>query len=163
RAGDYFTLSIQGKTGTREARVTIGKDETLRSLALKINNGLLFDGKAKTLGVKGGQGLSIAVNEGVKVQLIAGPKDFDALAGLWLSPQTLGNDGKTTAGKAAAAAGPQTVGLGLDAKLSLLNESDARHSQTLLLAAQSLIKQAYTTLNAPPGSAASTQPAGATP
>src|SRR5262249_54200474 len=33
RAGDYFTLKIQDKTGTRESKVTIAKGETLRSLA----------------------------------------------------------------------------------------------------------------------------------
>jgi hypothetical protein len=147
RAGDYFTLKIDDKTGTRKTKITLAKGETLRSLALKINSALLFDGKATALGVKGGQGLKIAVNEGVKVQFIAGSKDFDALAGLGLKPQTLVNDGKTA--KDGTTSGPQIIGLGIDGGLSLLSKNDASHAHTVLLAAESLIKQAYTKLNSP--------------
>jgi len=160
RAGDYFTVKIEGRSGTREKKITLTKGETLRSLALKINNALLFDGKAKTLGVKGGQGLKIAVNEGVKVQFIAGSKDFDALAGLGLKPQIIVNDGKDT--KEGAATGPQTIGLGIDGLLNLLTKNDASHARTVLLGAQSQIKQLYSQLNSPAGSAA-TQAVGPAP
>ncbi len=157
KAGDYFTLKIDGKTGTRTAKITIEKDETLRSLALKINGALLFDGKATALGVKGGQGLKIAVNPGVQVSLVAGSKDLDALAGLGLKPQTLINDSTTDTSAnsdvKSATTGPKIVGLGIDGGLDLLNKTDASHAHVVLQAAMSLIKQAYSTLNAPPKSA----------
>jgi hypothetical protein len=122
RVGDYFTVNVQGTAGTRNVQITISPGETMRSLAIKINGALLFDGKATALPVQGGQALKIAVNQGVKVQLIAGPKDFDALAGLGLKPSLLTNvkvaaaaanatkitDNAATNATAAAAAPPIT-------------------------------------------------------
>jgi hypothetical protein len=149
RAGDYFTLQIEDKTGTRNVKITIAKGETMRSLALKINGALLFDGKATALPVKGGQALKIAVSEGVKVKLVAGAKDFDALAGLGLKPQLLTNDGKS--GTAASTnSGPQTIGLGIDGGINLLDKQAAAHAHVVILGAMAQIKLAYNTLNAPP-------------
>ncbi len=82
RAGDYFTVKIAGKTGTREAKITIAEGETLRSLAVKINGALLFDGKATALPIKGGQGLKISVNAGVQVELVPGEKGFRCARGI---------------------------------------------------------------------------------
>ena len=179
RAGDYFTLAIKDATGTRSAKITLGKGETLRSLAVKINGALLFDGKATALGVKGGQGLKIAVNQGVQVQLVAGPKDFDALAGLGLKPQLLINDsaankpaGSSTNSSTTTAAdnadkstpaadtGPQIVGLGINGGLDLSSKQTAAHAHVALQGALSLIKQAYSKLNNPqsPAATAATGP-----
>jgi hypothetical protein len=147
--GDYFTLKIEGRSATRETKITIAKGETLRSLALKINNALLFDGKASAMPVKGGQALKIAVNDGVKVELVAGPKDFDALAGLGITPQTLVGD-ETKDDDAAKDDEPafQTIGLNLDdPKLGLLTKSDAAHTHVVMMAAMALIKQAYNKIN----------------
>jgi len=163
RAGDYFTVKITGKTGTREAKITIAAGETLRSLALKINGALLFDGKATALPIKGGQGLKISVNEGVQVELVAGDKDFDALAGLGIKPQTLVHDpadAKDTTDKTDSntkTVAHQTIGLGIDAKLDLLNKTTAAHAHVVLQAAMALVKQAYGKLNAPPATAATPQ------
>ncbi len=147
RAGDTFTLKVESKTGTRETKITIAKGETLRSLAVKINGALLFDGKATALPIKGGQGLKLAINEGVQVQLIAGPKDFDALAGLGMKPQTLVHDASAEKDKSSSV----TIGLGIDGKLDLLSKATAAHVHVVLQGAMALIKQAYGTLNAPPG------------
>jgi hypothetical protein len=163
RPGDYFSLQITDKSGTHTAKITIGNGETMRSLAIKINGALLFNGKAQAYPIKGGQGLKISVNPGVQVQLLAGPKDFDALAGLGLKPQLLVNDvstnppakgsstsaasGNTTASNATAATGPQTIGLGLNVGLDVLNKTTAAHAHVVISAAQSLIKQAYNKLN----------------
>ena len=164
RAGDYFTLKIEGKTGERSAKIAIAKGETLRSLALKINGALLFSGKATALPVKGGQGLKIAVNEGVRVQLIAGPKDFDALAGLGLKPQLLSNDStENSSGNPAEDLGPEVVGLGIDGKLDLLSKSTAAHAHVALLGAMALVKQAYGNLNGTGQANSTTQLAGAAP
>ena len=153
RAGDYFTLKIEDHTGTRTAKITLAKGETLRTLAIKINGALLFAGKARALPTTGGQRLKIEVEEGVKVELIAGAKDFDALAGLGLQPQILVNDSKDSN---EAKAGPPVVGLGIAAKLDLLSDANARHANVVLMAAMALIKQAYSELNTPPGQSAAT-------
>ena len=127
RAGDYFTLKIEGRSSTRETKITIANGETLRSLALKINGALLFDGKATAMPVKGGQALKLAVNDGVKVELVAGPKDFDALAGLGISPQTLVGDQKKDDNSSKDDEPPfETIGLDLDGKLSLSDEERCR-------------------------------------
>jgi hypothetical protein len=167
QAGDYFTLNIQGISNTRSVKITLSKGETFRSLAVKINGALLFDGKAMALPVKGGQALKIAVNQGVRVQLVPGPKDFDALAGLGLAPRLLTNDktdapvdktkvvdnAAVNAAKAAAAANPtvtaQTIGLGIDGGLDLLSKQTAGHADVALQGAMALIKQAYGNLNTP--------------
>jgi hypothetical protein len=172
RAGDYFTLQIKDGTQTRSAKVTIAKGETLRSLAIKINSALQSAGKATAQAVSGGQGLKIAVNPGVQVQLVSGPKDFDALAGLGLKPQLLINTpgGDATTGTPAAkvtdnaavkpstassgaAADSQIVGLGINGGLDLLSKETAAHANVALQGALSLIKQAYSKLNNPQSTA----------
>ncbi len=164
RAGDYFTLRIEGQSSTREMKITIRSGETLRSLALKINGALLFDGKATAMPVKGGQALKLAVNDGVKVELVAGPKDFDALAGLGISPQTLVGDEKKDDDSPKDDEPPfETIGLGLDGKLSLLTKSDAAHAHVVMSAAMSLIKQVYGKINTLPGQTANATPSGPVP
>ena len=148
RAGDYFTLAIKDKNGSRNVKVTIAKGDTLRSLAIKINSALQSAGKAKAQSVSGGQGLKISVNEGVQVQLVAGPKDFDALAGLGLKPQLLTNTAKDTADKSADASA-QIIGLGINGGLDLLNKAAAQHTHVALQGAMALVKQAYNNLNNP--------------
>jgi hypothetical protein len=146
RAGDYFMLRIEGRSGTRQAKITIAKGETLRSLALKINTALLFDGKAQAYPVKGGQALKIEANEGIKIELSAGPGDFDALAGLGLKPQTL--VGSEPADSTASKEPPlEIIGLGVDGQLDLLTKSRAAHAHTQMMAAMALIKQAYNNIN----------------
>jgi hypothetical protein len=181
RAGDYFTLQITDKTGTHSSKITIGNGETMRSLALKINGALLFNGKAQSYPVKGGQALKIAVNPGVQVQLLAGPRDFDVLAGLGLKPQLLVNDSttnsssdgnSTTSGNSTASGNSttgststpatQTIGLGLNVGLDLLSKTTAAHAHVVISAAESLIKQAYAKLNGT-GQPASQTPTGPVP
>lgn len=176
RAGDYFTLAIQGQAGTRNVKITISPGETFRSLAIKINGALLFDGKATALPVQGGQALKIAVNQGVQVQLLAGSQGLDALAGLGLKAQTLINDTQNTSSSSTSSTSSsssttnsstnsnttsssssnssdsttQTIGLGIDTGLNLLTQSTATHAHVQLQAAMALIKQAYGNLNNPP-------------
>jgi hypothetical protein len=111
---------------------------------------------------------------------VAGPKDFDALAGLGLKPQLLINDGSATpassttpakvtdnaAVKPATASttttGPQIVGLGINVGIDLLSKDTAAHANVVLQGAMSLIKQAYSQLNTPQTPAA-TAATGAVP
>jgi hypothetical protein len=148
RTGDYFTLKIEGRSSTREAKITIAAGETLRSLAIKINAALLFDGKASAMPVKGGQALKLAVNDGVKVELVAGPKDFDALAGLGIAPQMLVGDEKKDNSSKDDEPPFEMIGLNLDdPKLDLLTKSNAAHTHVVMMAAMALIKQAYNKIN----------------
>ena len=163
RPGDYFTLKIEGRSSSREVKITLAKGETLRTLALKINGALIFDGKATALPVKGGQALKIAVSEGVKVELIAGPKDFDALAGLGMTPQTLVGDSSDDRTSKDEEPAFETIGLALDGTLDLLNKSNAAHAHVVMMAAMSQIKQAYEKINTPPGQAASAASIGPAP
>jgi hypothetical protein len=164
RVGDYFTLQIQSSTGTRTAKITIAKGETMRSLAVKINGALLFNGKASALAVpSGGQGLKIAVNPGVQVSLIAGPKDFDALKGLGLKPQLLTNDSTTASDTSSSPAAPLVIGIGIDGGLDLLSKQTAAHADVALQGAMALIKQAYGKLNTPAQSNPIGQQAGSAP
>jgi hypothetical protein len=156
RPGDKFTMKITDETGTRDVVITLSKGETLRSLAVKMNAHLLQDGKATAMPTTGGQKLKLAVNAGVQVELVAGPKDLDALAGLGLKEQVLVNDKKdgddTT--KKPAKNEPLFVGLGLTGKLDLLNKSDAAHARVVMQAAMALVKQAYGQVNKSPADAA---------
>jgi hypothetical protein len=173
RAGDYFTLQIKDATGSRSAKITIAKGETLRSLAIKINSALQSDGKATASAAVGGQGLKIAVNPGAQIQLVSGPKDFDALAGLGLKPQLLTNVAATSTPSTSsstkvtdnaavkpaptttpATTGPQIIGLGINGGIDLLSKDTAAHANVVLQGAMSLIKQAYSTLNTPQTSTA---------
>ncbi len=156
RAGDNFTVKVTDRTGTRSTQITLSKGETLRSLAVKINGALLFSGQAKALPTTGGQTLQIAANQGVQIELVAGAKDFDALAGLGIKPQLLVNDSTapstTAASNASNTASPpglQTLGLGIGNGIDLANAKDAAHAHVVLQAAQALIKQAYAKLNTP--------------
>lgn len=172
RSGDYFTLKIDDASGSRTARVTIDKGETLRSLAVKINTKLMFDGKATALGIVGGQGLKIAANPGVSIELIAGPKDFDALAGFGLKPQLLVNDASTNTDSGKKDSPPpasdqtpenETVGLGINVGINLLTTQNVNHAHVVLLGAMALIKQAYNKINNVAQPSSATQPSGTVP
>lgn len=155
--GDYFSMKVTDRSGTRTVKITLSKGETLRSLATKINASLLFSGQAKVMPVKGGQSLKIAANTGVQIQIVAGAKDFDALAGLGIKEQTLVNDAPESDSKAAAkaaAASGKTIGLGIAGGLGLTTKKDAGHAHVVLLGAMAQIKQAYGALNNPKTDAA---------
>jgi hypothetical protein len=155
-------MRITDETGTRDVVIKLQKGDTLRSLAVRMNAHLMLDGKATAMPTGGGQKLKIAVNPGVQVELVAGPKDFDALAGLGLEPQLLVNDKPDPDKKADKTAKPSNFfGLGLTGKLDLLNKSNASHARVVMQAAMALIKQAYNELNAPP--AVASQPSGPVP
>jgi hypothetical protein len=55
-----------------------------------------------------------------------------------------------------AAAGPQTIGLGIDGGLDLLSKTAATHADVVMQGAMALIKQAYGKLNTPASTTAAT-------
>ena len=89
RDGQFFYVSIDGG---RKKKITIDADDTLRQLAFKVDNALLFSGTAD-VSKGGGDRLRIRAAENAKIEILSGDGDQDALAGLGLSPGVVVNTG----------------------------------------------------------------------
>jgi len=152
RAGDSFSIQIQSPVA-HTSKITIEAGETLKSLAAKINAALLSNGKATVAYAKGGKGLQIKLSSGVSGALIAGPKDFDALARLGIAAGTLSNpspNAKTQAAVADSGSNKKVFGLGLNGTLDVTTAKSAGAARAQLLNVLSAIRNAYRTTNAPP-------------
>ncbi|MEI9885733.1 MAG: hypothetical protein WDN08_04385 [Rhizomicrobium sp.] len=147
RAGDSFKIQFQG-TATRTAMITIEKGETLQSLATKINIQMQTYGKASVNYTGGAAGLKIAVNPGVTLGLVAGPKDFDALARLGIAAGTLSSPSAKAATTPSTAT--QAYGLGLSNKFDISTKVGADVARGNLLGVLSAIQTAYQKTNTPP-------------
>jgi hypothetical protein len=79
RAGDHFFMKVNDR---QRLKVTVEAGDTMRSLALKINNAMLLKGTA-AVSRTGGDGVRITAKEGNTIELIAGSGGLDALAGAW--------------------------------------------------------------------------------
>ena len=149
RAGDSFQIQLQG-AAARTATITIEKGETLQSLATKINIQLQTNGKASVSFGVGSEELKIAVNPGVTAKLVAGPKDFDALARLGISPGTLtSTSNKTPASSDIPTTSAKAFGLGLGSNFNLTTTTGANLARSQLLGVLSAIQTAYQKTNAP--------------
>jgi hypothetical protein len=155
RAGDSFQIQIQG-TAARTATITIDQGETFDSLAVKINAQLGGIGKASVNYTGGGENLKIKINAGKTVNLVAGPKNFDALARLGITAGVLTAPAKGATGSTATkqAGVTPTFGLGLTGgiggPLDISSKTGANMARTNLLAVLSNLQSAYQTTNAPP-------------
>ena len=135
----------------RTATITIDKGETLQSLATKINIQMQTYGKASVNYTGGAAGLKIAVNPGVTLSLVAGPKDFDALARLGIAAGTLTSPSTTkTTGTSTATAATQAFGLGLSSTMNLSTKVGADVARGQLLGVLSALQTAYQKTNTPP-------------
>jgi hypothetical protein len=159
RAGDTFQIQIQG-TAKRTATITIDQGETFDSLAVKINSQLGAIGKASINYTGGAENLKIHINAGKTVNLVAGPKDFDALARLGIAAGVLtapatGSASTTSTNQAGIT---PTFGLGLTGgvggPLNISSKTGANMARTNLLAVLSSIQSTYQTTNAPPAAPA---------
>jgi len=155
RAGDSFQIQIQG-IGARTATITIDQGETFASLATKINAQLGGIGKASVNYTGGGENLKIQVNAGKTINLVAGPKDFDALARLGITAGVLtapADDSASTTSSKQANVTP-TFGLGLTGgatgPLDISTKMGADMARSTLLQVLSAIQSTYQTTNAPP-------------
>jgi hypothetical protein len=160
RAGDSFQMEIDG-TAARTFTVTIAQNETLQSLVTKINAELGDKGKASINFTSSGEGLRIQVSSGVTAKLIAGPKDFDALGRLGISPGTL-SDGSSTTSTSTTTDSKQAYGLGLIPNLSIATTSGAASAKAQLRAVLSAIKNTYSATNTPASSSTTNTQSGAT-
>jgi len=152
RAGDSFSIKLDTST-TRTAKITIGKGETLSSLANKINIELQNAGKASVSYGSGGETLKIAVNAGVTATLIAGPTNSDALARLGLTPQTLTNTsssgGSSTPAVSSTSSTSTAYGLGLANHMDISTAAGGGAARAQLLSVLTNIQKIYQTENMP--------------
>ena len=161
RAGDTFKIKIDG-IAPRTTTITIDKGETINSLNTKINAQLAAVGKASANYTGGAEGIKLTVNPGNTIELIAGPKDSDALARLGISsgvltaPATAGKTAATTAASNKNGKVEPTYGLGFSGTLDLSTRSGANLARSQLLSVLSNLQSTYQKSNAPP-------PATATP
>jgi hypothetical protein len=88
RAGDYFDVKV-GDNVSR--RITISPGETMTTLARKLNSVLVLAGKATVMRTSAGERLRIEPREGQVIELKAGGKGLDALAGLGLAAGSVRN------------------------------------------------------------------------
>ncbi|HKU64028.1 MAG TPA: hypothetical protein VJQ06_03145 [Rhizomicrobium sp.] len=154
RAGDTFQIEIQG-TAKRTATITIDQGETFDSLVVKINSQIGGIGKASVNYTGGGSNLKIHINAGKTINLVAGPKDFDALARLGIAAGVLTAPAKGSTGTTSTQPGvTPTYGLGLTGgvggPLDISSKTGANMARTNLLAVLSSIQSTYQTTNAPP-------------
>lgn len=149
RAGDSFAISVNGKA---ERRIRIEADDTLRTLALKINAVLLLDGKAELRRRSGADVLSLSAAEGKIIELKRGPDGSDALVGLGLKPVTLttGPGRPESEGRAEAVPERPVFALGLSERYALTSRTRAAETQEALTAALAKIRTAYRELTRDP-------------
>ena len=160
RAGDSFKIQFTG-TASRTANITIDKGETLQSLATKINIQLQTAGAASVNYTGGAAGLKIAVNAGVTLSLVGGPKNFDALARLGIPAGTLTAAPakgqpvlSTSTGNSTTTAAQPAFGLGLSSSFDLSTKVGADVARGQLLGVLSAVQKAYQTTNTPAAPAA---------
>jgi hypothetical protein len=173
RAGDSFQLQVEG-TGGRTSTITINQGETLQQLADSINAELLSAGKAKvTFSSSGGQSLQITASAGQTINLIAGPKDSDALGRLGIKPGVItaaakkssantqtgtsfGVTASSTMSSSTSSTAKPVFGLGLSTSVDLLTTGDANVAKITLQSVMTAITQAYQKTNTPASSASTT-------
>ncbi|NWK98941.1 hypothetical protein DM806_25405 [Sphingobium lactosutens] len=142
KEGDKFSLRVDGGA-TRT--ITIGKDETMATLAQKIQRITGVNGTATTAKVDGEQVLRIDVKTGHNIELIAGADGHDALAKLGMAPVRLvaaapkdKNAPKVTPGG--------SYSLNLSDLLSLTDAKSASAALSRVKAALSMTQSAYRSL-----------------
>jgi hypothetical protein len=147
RAGASFQIKILG-TGARTTTITIDAGETLDSLSTKINAQLGGLGKASVNYLGGGANLKLKVNAGTTIELVSGPKDFDALARLGIPAGILTAPAKK--GDKVEETDITTFGLGFAGTLDISTRSGANLARSQLLSVLSSLQSTYQKTNAPP-------------
>lgn len=154
RPGDSFQIKMDTAASSRTATITIDAGETMKSLADKISNAMVFVGKATVAYANGGNALKIEVNKGVSATLIAGPHDLDALGRLGITAGTISNGATTSSSNSSS---KQVFGLGFSGlNLSIATKTDAGAARAELLNVLSTIQNTYRTTNTPAATTTST-------
>jgi hypothetical protein len=82
REGDFFYIQVDG--GAKQ-KIEIEADDTMRSLALRIDRELLLDGSGDVARGSNGDALKITAAAGTTITLIPGTEGRDALSGLGIT------------------------------------------------------------------------------
>jgi len=156
-AGDSFKLKISGRTD-HEVTIRIEADETMSSLATKINTALLYDGTSKVTYTPNGSALQISANAGVQIQIESGPEGSDALSGLGIEPTVLAKDAASSTKTTSSSSSTQKLvaGLGLTSTMDLSTVAGAKAARGAMVAVLSSLRTAYRNLNTPPTTATTT-------
>jgi hypothetical protein len=176
RAGDFFKVEIEGDAG-RTFKITIDKGETLTSLVTKINAQFGSKGKASVSYTSGGAALKIEVSAGVTAKLIAGTTDtvvagnsktgaasttytgsseFDALARLGITAQTLSKEADSKTTTTSTKTDSKSYALGLTSKLDISTSSGASVARAALVSATGAIQTIYSSTNSTSSSSSTT-------
>lgn len=169
RPGDSFQIQIEG-VASRTATITVTQGETYDSLVTQINAELGQAGKAAVNYTSTGEDMTITANTGNTINLIAGPKDSNALSALGISagvisaPSKTGSTSTTSTNSSTTSSGgsatKQTYGLGLTATslgpLNISTKTGADLARSQLLTVLSNIQNIYQKSNAPPSSSSTT-------
>jgi hypothetical protein len=163
QAGDSFSIDVQG-TAARSTTITIDQGETLQSLVDKINDALLFNGKASITYGASGEQLKIAVNPGVTADLVAGPADSLARLGIPAGALTAPAKSKTTSSTSTSAStlssanssAQKVFGLGLMNNMDISTSTGAGAAHAALGNVLAQIRNIYQAINSPPSSTSTT-------
>jgi hypothetical protein len=140
RVGDELRV---GKLGGRLTTITIGVDETMASLLVKLNRGLGSAGRAELVREASGDRIRIVPREGQAAVIESGREGRDALAGLGLNAGVIAANTKQRGAT-------RTYGLGIVGKeLKLDTPAGLIQTKAELSAAISIIRQAYEALANP--------------
>lgn len=142
RAGEQFTVS----TGSGTQTITIDNNETLDTLAQKINRATGFEATAKvTTSLTGGKQLSVTpAYAQATITLGAGPDGKNALPTLGLPEGLLSLTATNSQGVTTPADGKPTIyGLGLSSTLNLDSTAQITHAQATIGAAMGIVRKAF--------------------
>lgn len=141
RPGDYFDIKV-GDNVSR--RITIAAGETMTTLARKLNAVLVLSGKATVMRSSAGERLRIEPREGETIELKAGGKGLDALAGLGLTPGTVRKQSDTADDTATTDSDTlPAFALALKASYSLGTTANAANAKLAIDSAMAEIRKAY--------------------
>lgn len=153
RAGDQFSVSVNGRSAQT---VTIKADDTLQTLADRVEKIILSAGVSSVQLSTTGDQFKITPSAGAKIELRAGPAGKDALAGLGLAEGVVMQTPDATKKKKS----PPVYGLGLSSLMTLGDKLSRKEASDAISAAMQTVQKAFRTLSAPP---ATTTPTGTAP
>lgn len=148
RAGDHFYVSVDGG---RKKKITIGADDTMRSLTFKLNGVFVLDAAADVRRSPGGDMLRIKPREGVTAEFFSGKAGEDALSGLGLPTGAVtGKASLLNADEDTTSDAPKIFALELPSRLSIATKDGAAAANEVIGAALAKIQRAYRELTLDP-------------
>ncbi len=134
RVGDQFSVAVGDSIGRR---ITIAANDTMQTLARKIQSAIGLSGNARVIKDGGTERIEITARDGRVIRLSGGPEGKNALPALGLPEGIIARNSDVRGAI-------RTFGLGLIARDLSLKDADAiKAAKADLAAALSIIKSAY--------------------